>query len=189
VQRDIIRQLFPGKMTENREEYNKRKLAPFDTYNKIVLDSLARFNSWAKPGEPTFVYAHILMPHFPYFYDSAGRSYPDKAIYGDSMINSRERFGNYIAYTDKKIMALVNSLFSQKAPGDIFIIQSDHGVGELDRSRPKDSFRNILAFYFPDSNYKHLYPGMSNVNTFRIVFNKYFGQQLTLLRDSTSFVK
>jgi len=47
----------------------------------------------------------------------------------------------------------------------------------------------LNAVYFPDHDYRMLYPQMSPVNTFRIVFNHYFGQNLPLLKDSTVIVK
>jgi arylsulfatase A-like enzyme len=129
------------------------------------------------------------MPHFPYFFDAQGNPYPDDLIYGDSMIVHKERFINYIRYTDRKIAELLDTLFQQKTGRNLFILQSDHGLADLDKSRTKDAFRNYSAFFFPDGNYDHLYRGMSNVNTFRIILNKYFGYQLSLLKDSSSFIK
>jgi len=169
---------------------HKALLEPIRNYNQKALDTFSSsFSRISGPGS-VFVYAHIGMPHFPYFYNSNGKPYADSLIYGDSMITSRERFREYISYTDKKIIALIDTIMKSKRPQDIIILQSDHGIADLDWNRKKDAFRNYSAFYFPDSSkYKLLYPGMSNVNTFRVLFNAYFGQQLPLLADSSSFVK
>jgi hypothetical protein len=51
-----------------------------------------------------------------------------------------------------------------------------------------NQFPNLNAIYFPDKNYKDLYSEMSPVNTFRVIFNNYFGQHLPLLKDSSVFV-
>ena len=44
---------------------------------------------------------------------------------------------------------------------------------------------NLAAYYLPDSGAASLYPSMSSVNTFRVVFNTYFGTDLPLLPDTS----
>lgn len=58
----------------------------------------------------------------------------------------------------------------------IIVLQSDHGA---------EPMRNAIlaATYLPDSGAANLYPSMSSVNTFRVVFNTYFGTDLPLLPD------
>jgi hypothetical protein len=189
LRRDVFRNTETNNTTADIQKDRKAVLGSIENINQRLLDSLSGLPAQLPGSSPAFVYAHIGMPHFPYFYDSTGHLYPDELIYGDSMITSRERFRNYIAYTDKKIMSLVDTLFKQKRKDDVFIIQSDHGIADLDWSRQKDAFRNYAAFYFPGGDYQSLYPGMSNVNTFRIILNKYLGQRLPLLTDSSHFVK
>lgn len=103
------------------------------------------------------------------------------------MLKDKTRFSNYIIYTDKQVIKLADSLLRMK--NAVIIFQSDHGVNEFEGSEKKDAFRNYSAFYFPDRDYHQLYQGMSNVNTFRVLFNKYFGQQLPLLSDSSIYIK
>ena len=42
---------------------------------------------------------------------------------------------------------------------------------------------NLSAYYLPDGGEELLYPSITPVNTFRIVFNKYFGANYPLLED------
>ena len=42
---------------------------------------------------------------------------------------------------------------------------------------------NLKVIYFPDSNYEDLYEDMTPVNTFRIIFNKYFNENYELHDD------
>jgi len=42
---------------------------------------------------------------------------------------------------------------------------------------------NLIAYYFPNNGAGVLYPTITPVNTFRLVLNTYFGQDLTLLPD------
>jgi hypothetical protein len=41
----------------------------------------------------------------------------------------------------------------------------------------------LNAIYLPDGDARVLYPSISPVNTFRVVFNQYFGTDLELLPD------
>jgi len=52
----------------------------------------------------------------------------------------------------------------------------------------KTMFLNLNAIFFPGRDYSGVYPGISNVNLFRLVLNKHFGQQLPLLKDSTIYL-
>lgn len=190
--RDVLPELFPSirsGMIKKARDTRKKRLQQFGEHNRMVLDSLYRFSSQASTHRQRFIYAHVEMPHFPYFFDSSGRAYPDDLVFGKEIITNKERFKNYIGYSNRQITALIDSIFIHNQGRDIIILQSDHGLNDLDVRRKNDAFRNYTAFYFPDRNYDMLYNGMSNVNSFRIIFNKYFSQQLPLLHDSSSYIK
>jgi hypothetical protein len=60
----------------------------------------------------------------------------------------------------------------------VIIIQGDHALAGA-----KDRFGILNAYYLPGINKDILYPTISPVNSFRIVFNQYFGAKLPLLPD------
>ena len=64
----------------------------------------------------------------------------------------------------------------------IIIIQSDHGAGE-------GAYKNLTlnAFYFPDGGEEALYPTITPVNFFRIVFDHYFEMDFDLLEDKSYY--
>jgi len=175
--------------TEKKIKESKKFFAPQKEYNLRLLDSLSKFQPVDNDNQPFFLYAHLKMPHFPYFFDENGAPYPDEVIYTDSLITDKKKFAGYISYTNKKAEELVNSILKRSAGNDIIIIQSDHSIADMDWSRKNDAFRNFSAFYFPDRDYRQLYAGMSNVNTFRVILNKYFGQQLPLLPDISFYTR
>jgi hypothetical protein len=188
----ILPYFFPSLIKESavKQQANLRQmLEHFKPYNANILDSLVRMSSSQDHVQRKFVYAHLEMPHYPYFYDSAGHAYPDEIAYSRSSVTDKKMFREYISYTNYAINKLLDSMLAKNKGRDVIVLQSDHGTRNLDETRPKDAFRNYSAFYFPDRDYHLLYPGMSNVNTFRIIFNKYFGQQLPLLKDSSINVK
>lgn len=186
---DLLPSLFPSYLQQliaTHQKEQKSVLEKFRAYNKQVVDSLYRLST---TNQPKFVYAHLEMPHFPYFYDSLGKAYPDEQVYSATMITDKNRFRNYIGYTNHVIGQLLDQLLLQTGENAIIILQSDHGINDVPGSKRVDVFRNYSAYYFPGKDYYLLYDGMSNVNTFRVVFNKYFGQRLPLLRDSSVYIR
>ena len=65
----------------------------------------------------------------------------------------------------------------------IIVIQADHGPlgGEITSDGARMSIFN--AYYLPDGGDQLLYPSISPVNTFRVIFNHYFGGEFALLED------
>jgi hypothetical protein len=61
-------------------------------------------------------------------------------------------------------------------------IQCDHGSHLLNVN---ETFTIQNNYYFPDLDYTLLKQNTSPVNSFRIILNKYFGQQLPLLEDKS----
>ena len=57
------------------------------------------------------------------------------------------------------------------------VIQGDHGL--LDANH----YQILNAYYLPRDGTKSLYPAITPVNPFRIIFDKYFGTDYALLPD------
>jgi len=72
----------------------------------------------------------------------------------------------------------------------VIILQSDHGFGDLAKQAANRAacFSNLTAFYFPDEDYSTLPDQFSNVNTFPLLLNKYFGTQIPMQQDSSFFL-
>ncbi len=189
--RDMIWQLMGSKKQFKAERIKELKKAfePQKTYNLRLLDSLTQFQPSSSVNTPLFLYAHLEMPHFPYFFDEAGKPYTDEELYTDSLISDRKKFARYIRYTNNRITSILDHIMTVSGGQSVIIIQSDHAIADMDWSRKQDAFRNYSAFYFPDKDYSALYPGMSNVNTFRVILNKYFGQRLPLLTDKSFYTR
>ncbi len=155
-----------------------------------TLRELASMDEAIRVDGPKFVFAHLLMPHPPYVFDRNGGRIP-----------SQERAGNVRAFleqlrfTNRRIERLVRDILA--APGDpIVIVQADEGpyprlttkIPGAWAARPDGELRvkyGILsAFRLPGARHA-LYPTISPVNAFRVVFNRYFGTDMPLLRDES----
>jgi len=95
-----------------------------------------------------------------------------------------------VAYTNKFVIApIVDSIFAHARRPFIVIFQGDHGYRDYPREKIDLEFENFNAIYFPEGKYDMLKDTMTSVNTFRIVLNQFFNQQLPLLNDSTVYLK
>ena len=75
----------------------------------------------------------------------------------------------------------------------VIIIESDHGPGSgldyasIQGSDTQERLGILTAIYFSDGDYRSLSGNLSAVNTFRHVFNKYFGSDLDILPHRSFF--
>jgi hypothetical protein len=75
---------------------------------------------------------------------------------------------------------LVTEILANSKTPPIIIIQSDHGS----RMAPEYYCRIFNAIYFPGKSGKLFYETLSPHNTFRLMFNEYFGADMPLLDDT-----
>ena len=73
----------------------------------------------------------------------------------------------------------------QKKP-PVIILQGDHGYG--DANLPY-RLRNLNAYYLPGDGKKLVYPSITPVNSFRLIFNAYFGGKYAMLEDKSYFLQ
>lgn len=157
--------------------------------NHQLYDRLLK-ESQQSSEKPKFVYTHLLMPHYPYYYDSTGKENPLELVNEADNPKQKDQYLSYLKYCNKQYTKLINTIFSNTKNASIIIFMSDHGFRQFtDNTDQRFYFMNFNAVYFPDGNYSQFYDGMSNVNQFRVILNSEFGQRLPLLKDSSSFLK
>lgn len=157
-----------------------------------------------KSAAPRFVFAHIFAPHPPFVFDKDGNPTPQIGIfdYADGshflrIFKSAEAYKNGYAgqaqYVGKLVLEVVDALL--KAPGQkpIILIQGDHGPklhmdqDSVERTDVNEVFPILSAYFVPPEVRQKLYPSISPVNSFRVVFNEQFGQELPLLKDRSFY--
>jgi len=142
--------------------------------------------------DPTFVFAHILVPHEPYTFDENGNflspEQADKRSY-------RENFLGQIIFVNAKLKALITKLQADCDIQPIIVVQSDEGqypqgqygfdLELASDAQIREKMGILNAYYLPDVNSNVLYPSITPVNSFRVIFNLYFGTELELLPDDS----
>jgi len=158
-------------------------------FNNTIIDSLTKI-SYQNNVSPKFIYAHLYLPHPPFFYNEDGKENNLKYVIQEESQKNRELFISYLKYTNKIILAITDKIINNNGSNSIVILQSDHGFRDYEGgpSFPETFFKNYSAFYFPDKNYSAIYDTISNINTFPILFNKYFNTRFQLHKDTTVFL-
>jgi hypothetical protein len=165
------------------------KLYRGDERNNQFIEEQLTKNDSADVSAPRFVYAHLLMPHPPFFCDSMGNKLPAELVFDPKQQANKSAFLSYLKYSNKKLEAMVAAI-AKTDPGAIIIVMSDHGYRDYDigdRIEPLH-FDNICAVRFPTSNYA-VQPPLSNINLFPYIFNSAFNQKIPYLADSTIFLR
>ncbi len=157
--------------------------------NNTKLYSKTKELASKKTNKPRFVYTHIVMPHYPYYFDSTSNKTAEELLSIENATNL-ELFKGYLVYANNKYLELIDHIQENTDAKAIIIFASDHGFREFkDPVDKRYHFLNLNSVYFPDGNYSGFYNGMSNVNIFRAIMNSHFNQELPMLRDSTSFLR
>jgi sulfatase-like protein len=129
---------------------------------------------------PRFIYTHLLMPHAPYLFAGLRR----RSVEEDQEPLILQDYLNYLPYTNLHVRQLITAIKKNTGGRAIILFMSDHGLRYMPGTPVTYMFRDQNAVYFPDQNYAGLYDSISNVNQFRVVFNKLFHLDLPLLKDS-----
>jgi len=141
-----------------------------------------------EPG-PKFVFAHVLLPHPPYVFRADGG--PVTKEEEGSEPESR-LYGGQLAYTDARIKETIEHLLALPSEDQpIIIVQGDEGPfvrTDIDwRDREAEylqvRFGILNGMYVRDAGAGTVHASISSVNTFRLIFSRYFGADLPLLPD------
>ncbi|MFN5334118.1 MAG: sulfatase-like hydrolase/transferase [Bacteroidota bacterium] len=143
-----------------------------------------------KKGKPYFLYAHFIMPHPPFFYDSTGKL-REKSDVLFEMKNHIYPHSGYIAnvkHANEEIIELIQAIKKKEKDNAIIMIVGDHGFRTKD-TRSCRNFSNFNAIYFPQHVRPSVYPQkITLVNQFRFVYNYLSQKNEPFLPDSTHFL-
>ena len=122
---------------------------------------------------PKFSFIHLVCPHPPYVVDSSGKRTIRSSV-TDMSWEPRKDYWNQLQYVSKKLMNFIDLLLSNSKRPPVIIVQSDHGPWIKD-SNPESVYnarsRILNAYYVPDAIKKNLYPTITPVNSFRVIFS------------------
>lgn len=182
-------------------------LAPFEVYfgrlgaNEVlyVFDTLADIPAIK---EPKFVFAYLCCPHPPFIFDRNGNLAKPSTILFQTKDPEKHALQIHQAYLEqlifitKKVETLVDELLSKSDVPPVIILQADTGPSwyiqqpgrELtEETLMQERMKILNAYFLPDNGKRLLYESITPVNSFRIIFNLYFGTDYELLKDGSYY--
>ena len=149
---------------------------------------------------PKIVYDHILLPHPPFEFDRNGNILPQEQPY-KMWDDSETAGGEYeyqkgyreqIIFANRKILEALDAVLAKSETPPIILVMGDHGPASMfhfDIDSPGclwERTSNLYALLLPGHQHDGtVYETITPVNTFRVIFNTYFGTELPLLEDRT----
>jgi sulfatase-like protein len=138
---------------------------------------------------PKFVFAHILLPHSPFTFHPDGRY---KTQDETARYTRTRNYLDQIQYANKRIQRVLDTLLGgPEESRPVIVLASDEGPfegapsswGSISSRNLIRKFPNLSTFYLPGVSHAGLYPTITPVNFFRLVFRLYFGADLPTLPD------
>ncbi len=158
------------------QRYRERTLLAFNSMDQI-----------AKMPGPKFVFVHIIAPHEPFVFAPDGSPIDPSPFINERHLYTKEKyiqgFQSEIPYVNLMLEKTITTLINNSATPPVIILQTDTAPLFTSGS---DQFKILNAYYMP-GHMDGLYPAISPVNTFRLIFNSYLNGKYDMLPDVSYF--
>lgn len=186
----------------NRTSLKEQIIYPeYEIHRTRIKFTLASLADFAEKTGNFFIFAHVVAPHPPFVFDEEGNSIvantpfsmEDGNHYHGDIDDYRVLYPRQLAYINKLVMHTIETILDHSDTPPIIVIQADHGSGvsmDWENVQPdslQERFPILNAYYFPDQDYTQLYPTITPVNTFRVIFNQFFDGDFEKLEDRSFF--
>jgi hypothetical protein len=153
-----------------------------------ILFELADLETLGRQPGPKFVFVHILAPHDPFVLGPNGefvfRSYPftlNDDLQNRNWSDYAQGYTGQVAYLNQRLLGILDRIVRDSRVPPVIILQGDHGIPRMEDPSERHA---ILNAYLLPSGAAQLYPTISPVNSFRVVFNTYLGGTYPMLEDT-----
>jgi hypothetical protein len=152
-----------------------------------------------------FVFAHLLIPHEPYYFNADG-SLSNNSSSDNEGAPVKQKYLNQIDYINGQMKGILSKINENSGGKSVVVLQADEGPypfqfdanfdqtaldGELQAgdmrnwsdANLKIKLGNQAAYHIPAADMTKDAGAADNVNVFRLVLNSYFGTNLAYLPD------
>jgi hypothetical protein len=177
----------------------------FQEHRERIINAFELLDDVADRQGSYFVFVHIVAPHPPFVFDSLGNEVQNVGVYtvadgnhyhggrGDYRENYKEGYIGQVEFVSTQILDAIDRILTKSDVLPIIILQADHGPGaylfwdSFENSNVVERLSILNAIFFPNRNYEMLYPTITPVNTFRVIFKTFFGINFEILNDRSYF--
>jgi hypothetical protein len=161
------------------------------------LRSLLGLREMPADSAPTFVLAHVLLPHMPYYLDASCHVLA-RPILPEAEKDTPEQRAAHIAQmrcVDNTVLDVVTSLLHDSRPAPVILVVGDHGTrftaprffdrpDSLTPAFMRERFGAFGAFYVPAGGDSAFTGSVSLVNVMGNVLRYYFGAEVPPSSDA-----
>lgn len=192
IARPVLDAFLQDPMNVSKDPHNNshRQAA---LYQFEVLEEIPKIKS------PKFVFVHVLLPHDPFVFDKNCRPISEVEV---KKHTHQVNYINQLQCVNIKINKIMDDILKNSKNPPVIVLQSDEGPFPMNVDIPekqgwgrakttslKEKFPILNAYYFPGGRTDGLYQTITPVNTFRVLFNTYFGTTHELLPDKNYVFK
>jgi hypothetical protein len=154
---------------------------------------------------PTFVFAHLLVPHPPFAFTEDGGPRPTRLVMAfndadpwrdlarDTGESYEAGYIDSVKFLSARVPEVVRAILNGARRPTIIYVHSSHGpASRLEWERPtptsvRERLGILFAARFPDGDASPLHPRITPVNAYRVLVNRALGAGLPLLDDRSYF--
>lgn len=151
-----------------------------ELFRERTLFALDKLDKLSYIREAKFVFVHLIVPHPPYVFGPTGGPVAPEEIGTTRSENDAIRYRDQVIFISNRMKEILPRIIANSARPPIIVLLGDHGP--TIPGSPATRMKNLNAYFMPGANIP-LYPTITPVNSFRMIFNGYFGQDLPLLED------
>ncbi len=155
---------------------------PYEDQVRIHWYLFEKLNEIIEIPGPKFVFIHINIPHPPFYFHADGSIIENPKILswegGIPWRDSMDEYAEAVEYVNSQILPFIEKLVQSDTP-PMIILQGDHGYDVPNR------LAILNAYFLPEAAMEKVYPDITPVNSFRIIFNEVFGGEYPILDDAS----
>ena len=169
------------------------KLYTTDNFERLMCVFNELSNVHTSFDKPVFVFAHILMPHAPYYFNSNGDYNESANEEKPSLDEEKILYVEQVKFINTVMKNFITNVKTTSELQPIIIIQSDTGsnVGidwsNISEDEMIDRLDIINYYHIPYEINEKLDNEMSPVNSFPFILNNLFGEDIEYLDDRYFF--
>jgi hypothetical protein len=146
-------------------------------------------------SQPTFLFAHLMMPHEPIFLDENAQCIEPTSYERLHWRDFGRAFIGYLKFGNAALLDIIDHQLRNNPNGMIFIIQADEGPYPPSLREKRDSYTSLSApdlaaklgilnaIYIPGSDYRRFHSSLSPINNWRLVLSHLLRRDLQLAED------
>jgi hypothetical protein len=181
----LVERNWTNNLAKNAEHWDflgvaERNLLQYKGYNHEMINQLKL--SVSKKGKlPSFTFLHLMMPHFPFYYNENAWEFPVDSLKKIDR-HSKDHYLGYLKFTNQQILSVVKYIDQKSVRPYSLLIVSDHGYrGWKSDGAINLIYNNFFAWKSSDRKYPLIETPVSLVNSMRYILNYELGLSLEYL--------